>query len=125
MAKRKGTEQELRKGIVMELKEFQGDWFLDGKDGPEVRVDGRNGDLIVDGVRYEVQVVRKDGAPKTSVSVYDHRDRPEVEELRKDLKKFGVRVYSNPECAGSDAYGYVFADRDLSRSEIRKVTKYF
>lgn len=55
----RSVEQELRLAVVMLLKESRGDWFLRGDFGPEVQVDRRNGDLLVDGVRFRVEVVRK------------------------------------------------------------------
>lgn len=50
---------------------------------------------------------------------WDWKSGPSHDELKRALGPLGVRVYKNPSCEGSDGFGYIFADRDLTRQEVR------
>ncbi len=57
---------------------------------------------------------------KTTELVYDWKERPETEELKRELRKFGVFVYDSPGCEGTDSYGFVFSNKKLTKEELRK-----
>lgn len=57
---------------------------------------------------------------KTDELVYDWKERPETDELRRTLRKFGVFVYDSPGCEGTDSYGFVFSNKKLTRKELRE-----
>lgn len=59
------------------------------------------------------------GMAETTKLSWDWKSSPSEAELRTVLKPFGVRVYRDPACEGSDAYGYIFADRDLTPEELK------
>lgn len=58
-------------------------------------------------------------AEPTSVS-YDWKETPTKESLRKALEQFGVHVYDNPACEGSDSYGFVFSGAPMTKGDLEK-----
>lgn len=54
---------------------------------------------------------------------WDWKSCPVLEELRETLAPFGIRVYEDPMVEGSDYYGFIFSDRDLSPKEIREASE--
>lgn len=53
---------------------------------------------------------------------WDWKSRPSHEDLTRALTPFGIRVYADPSCEGTDSFGYVFADRDLTPEEVAAVS---
>lgn len=47
-----------------------------------------------------------------------------IAEFKKAIEKLGGRVYLDPTCEGTDAYGFIVSDKKLTRSEIKEITKF-
>lgn len=59
--------------------------------------------------------------PKTACLSWDWKSSPSFEELKRALEPLGVHVYVDPTTEGSDSYGYIFADGDLTAEEVEAV----
>ena len=55
---------------------------------------------------------------KASFIGWDWKSRPSFEELEEALEEFGIFVYIDPMSEGSDHYGYIFSDEELTDSEV-------
>lgn len=53
----------------------------------------------------------------------DWKEHPELDDLRAILKPMGVYVYASPMSEGSDTTGFVFSNKPLTTSEIKKYEK--
>ena len=52
-------------------------------------------------------------------------DAEEVIEGFKDaLEKFGIKVYDDPTCDGTDSYGFLLSNEELTKDEIKSLTDY-
>lgn len=49
---------------------------------------------------------------------WDWKSNPSLEELSEALEPFGIFVYENPQCEGTDAFGYIFSDVELDDDEL-------
>lgn len=63
-------------------------------------------------------------SPKISRIVADWKDSDGlVAGFRAALKNYGLHLYSDPTCSGSDTYGFIVSDVKLSQKEIRNACK--
>jgi len=46
-----------------------------------------------------------------------------IDSFRAALKKFGIHMYSDPNCKGTDQYGFLLADKVLTEAEVKEATK--
>lgn len=53
---------------------------------------------------------------------FDWKSQPSPKEWQAALAPFGVFVYQDPDCEGSDSYGYIFSNKKLTREEIAEAT---
>lgn len=60
----------------------------------------------------------KQKQPKHTFISWDWKLGPSEEELTEALAPFGLFVYPDPQCEGSDSYGYILSERALTRDEI-------
>lgn len=60
--------------------------------------------------------------PHTKLS-WDWKDHPELEELETALRPFGVHVYEDPVCEGSDTFGFIFSSEALNRTRLAAIAK--
>lgn len=62
-------------------------------------------------------------SPKGSTVVsFDWKVTPGSDDLTKALAPFGVFVYDDPSCEGTDSYGFVFSDRPLTDTDLAGLT---
>jgi len=60
--------------------------------------------------------------PKTMIG-WDWKEAPSVEQFQRALEPFGVYVYEDPTSIGSDGYGFIFSDEELSDEELMEVAE--
>lgn len=51
---------------------------------------------------------------------WDWKSRPSSEELVETLKPFGLFVYEDPSCEGTDGYGYFVSSEKLSPEDLNE-----
>jgi len=54
---------------------------------------------------------------------WDWKGQPELDELQEALEPFGVRVYADPACEGSDSFGYIFSSEELTSDELSEISE--
>lgn len=50
---------------------------------------------------------------------WDWKESPELVSM---LKPFGIHVYEDPSCEGSDTYGYILSNEPLTKEELKKIS---
>jgi hypothetical protein len=60
----------------------------------------------------------------TNIS-WDWKWHPDLGDLRKTLKPFGIHVYEDPIFQGSDTYGFIFSNKKLTKKDLNKYEKDF
>lgn len=54
---------------------------------------------------------------------WDWKKGPEAKDLRRALKQFGVFVYDDPDCDGTDGVGVIFSNKEMSKAQINETTE--
>ena len=52
---------------------------------------------------------------------WDWKSGPTPEELERALKAFGIRVYEDPMSAGTDSYGFIFSNEELTDEDLAEL----
>lgn len=52
---------------------------------------------------------------------WDWKQRPSVADLTNALAPFGVKVYADPSCENSDAFGFVFSSEELGSEDLEAI----
>lgn len=60
------------------------------------------------------------GVHTTSGLGHDWKRGPEMEDLQRALKPFGIQVYEDPSSEGSDWFGYILSDKEMTRAECEQ-----
>lgn len=55
-----------------------------------------------------------------TANVWDWKESPNVRELQKLLKPFGLNVYPDPTWDGSDSYGFVFTNSVMTKKQLQE-----
>ena len=53
---------------------------------------------------------------------WDWKSSPSVDELQRALKPFGINVYKDPQHEGSDSFGYIFSNQNISYDELCEIS---
>ena len=61
--------------------------------------------------------------PQITQITLDWKEGLELDELAEALKPFGVHVYEDPSCEGSDCYGFLFSKVKLTAADLREWQK--
>ena len=59
--------------------------------------------------------------PKYTEISWDWRSSPDFEELQEALEPLGVFVFEDPGTEGSDQYGYIFSNENLTKEELEEI----
>ena len=59
--------------------------------------------------------------PKYTEISWDWKHCPDLEELQEALESLGVFVYEDPVMDGSDQYGYIFSNENLTKEELEEI----
>ncbi len=54
------------------------------------------------------------------IAIWDWKEEPYYD-LKKILRKFGVYMYDLPACEGTDAYGFLFANKKLTKKQVKEI----
>jgi len=49
---------------------------------------------------------------------WDYKSGPSLTELVKILKPFKINIYEDPSCAGSDSFGYILSNQELTPDQL-------
>lgn len=54
---------------------------------------------------------------------WDWKSGPSAKDLQAALKPFGLHVYADPNCEGSDSFGFIISDAKLSKKDLDKISE--
>lgn len=52
---------------------------------------------------------------------WDWKESPDLDKLAK-LKDLGVFVYEDPALEGSDSFGFIFSNKELTKKEVKDIS---
>ncbi len=60
---------------------------------------------------------------KTTAMQFDRSEVPDVEAMTSLLEPFGLHVYDYRGLEGSDCYGYIISDAELTEAELQRISE--
>jgi len=63
------------------------------------------------------------GVHTTNTLGHDWKRGPELSDLQSALKPFGIFVYEDPSSEGSDWFGYILSNQEMTRPECEKLAE--
>lgn len=112
------TKKDLE-NMVNEGKELFHDMDEDEIKNPPLKFEGDPFDSEIGKANASVVEATK-GAKKIGSLYFDHRENPELDDLKKALKPLGVHVYESPSMDGQDMFGFIFSSLPLNKAEIKE-----
>ena len=53
----------------------------------------------------------------------DYKDTEElIDGFKEALARFGIKVYDDPNCEGTDTYGFLLSNEELTDEEVKELT---
>jgi len=53
----------------------------------------------------------------------DYKDTEElIDGFKEALTRFGIKVYDDPNCEGTDTYGFLLSNEELTEDEVKTLT---
>jgi hypothetical protein len=54
---------------------------------------------------------------------WDWKAGPDFDELNEALEPFGLRAYEDPSTEGSDSFGFIISNENLTRDQLRAIAE--
>lgn len=53
----------------------------------------------------------------------DYKDTEEIiDGFKEALERFGIKVYDDPNCEGTDTYGFLLSNEELTDDQVKELT---